>query len=160
MWPSAGLLPGDPHLFGTGEPRTGQSSLKVASPRQSRGEDHLPRPAGHTLFNAPQDPIEGQWAHWATRAPCWLMATRLATRTPRSFSLSPSPISPAASHRTVVLNQTCTPREARAPSRCLQGSVALVLWVTSALGECTQPVAPSQVFGEGCGLRVTSCVQG
>ena len=38
------------------EPRTGHSSLNVASPGQSRGRGRdLPRPAGHALLNAPQD---------------------------------------------------------------------------------------------------------
>ena len=36
LWLSTGLLPGEPCLFWTGEPRTGHSSLNVASPGHSR----------------------------------------------------------------------------------------------------------------------------
>jgi len=38
------------YLFCTGEPRTGCSTPDVASPGQSRGEDHLSQPAGHNSF--------------------------------------------------------------------------------------------------------------
>jgi len=57
LWSSTGLLLGDPCLFITGEPRTGHSSLNVASPGQSRGGGPTPQPDGHAFFNAPQDTI-------------------------------------------------------------------------------------------------------
>jgi len=52
-------------------------------PHQGRveGEEHLPQPAAHTLFNAPQD-----IGVLVTRAPCCLMANLLSTKVPRPFS--------------------------------------------------------------------------
>jgi len=52
-------------------------------PQQGRaeGEGRLPPPAGHALCNAPTMPL----VFWATRAPCWIMADPLPTRTPRSL---------------------------------------------------------------------------
>ena len=54
-------------------------------PHQGRaeGKDHLPRPAGHSILSAPQDPI-GLLGHQG--ALLALMANLLATRTPRSSS--------------------------------------------------------------------------
>jgi len=53
------------------------------------GEDRLPWPAGHTLFNAPQNSI-GLLHHQGTsREHCWLMANLLSTRTTRSVSAEP-----------------------------------------------------------------------
>ena len=61
----AGPSPAVPCLSWTGEPRTGHSTPDVASPGQSRGEDHLPWPAGHAPPNAPQDPT-GLLGHQGT----------------------------------------------------------------------------------------------
>jgi len=63
--PSAGLSPAAPCLLCTEEPIIGCSTPAVASPGHNRGEDHVPRPAGHTLCNAPLGTI-GLLGHLGT----------------------------------------------------------------------------------------------
>jgi len=78
LWHSTGLSLGVPWLSRTEEPTARHITPNVASSGQSREGrgrgDHLPWPAGHTLFNAPL-------AFLATRAHCWLMANLLSTST-------------------------------------------------------------------------------
>lgn len=54
LWPFAGLPPTCPSLSCTKEPRTGHKSPDVSHESWAGDKDHLPRPAGDTLFNAVQ----------------------------------------------------------------------------------------------------------
>lgn len=56
-------------------------SLELPHEGNIEREDHLPCPAGHAFFNAPQIPL----TFMAIGAHCWLMANLLSTRTPRFF---------------------------------------------------------------------------
>ena len=57
LWPPLDSIQEIPVFSELGIPALDTGSLMCPQQGRTEGEDHLPHPAGHDPFNAPQDPI-------------------------------------------------------------------------------------------------------